>query len=135
MFDKYMICEDGFRNFSRDGQVAGFEFGARLPYYRGLGLSMVEDVAITLDGQPVAREQVELQFQCGTYTLAGMETAYDGVWQMGEIARVRVTRSGGVSPGAHRLELTEQLRVSYMPFPIMGRDAKTLMLEAGSAER
>ncbi len=79
---------------------------------------------------------MELQFQCGTYTLAGMETAYDGVWQMGEIARIRVTtRSGGVSPGAHRLELTEQLRVSYMPFPIMGRDAKTLMLEAGSAER
>jgi hypothetical protein len=129
MFDKYMICEDGFRNFVRDGKVAGFQFGARLPYYRGLGLSMVEDIAIAVDGQPVPREQVELQLQCGTYTLAEMETVYDSVWQMGEIAQVRITYPGGLSRGAHRLELTEQLRVSYMPFPVMGRDAKTLTLQ------
>ncbi len=28
----------------------GFALEARLPYYRGLGLSMVEDVAVTVDG-------------------------------------------------------------------------------------
>ena len=27
----------------------GFALEARLPYYRGLGLSMVEDIAVTVD--------------------------------------------------------------------------------------
>ena len=32
MFDKYMICEDGFENVIEGGQVVGFAFLARLPY-------------------------------------------------------------------------------------------------------
>ena len=31
----------------------GFALEARLPYYRGLGLSMVEDVSVTVDGTTV----------------------------------------------------------------------------------
>jgi hypothetical protein len=58
MFDQYMICELGFSNFNENGRPAGFQFGARLPYYRGLGLSMVEDISISIDGEPVPRENI-----------------------------------------------------------------------------
>ena len=53
MMDNKMIVEDSLEN--TDG---GFAFLGRLPYYRGLGLSMVEDIQITADGEPVAREDV-----------------------------------------------------------------------------
>ena len=53
MFDKYIICEEGFR---RDGERGG-RIEVRMPYYRGLGLSMVEAVDITLDGNPVPPER------------------------------------------------------------------------------
>ena len=40
MFDQHMICEDTMANVAENGAAIGFSFGARLPYYRGLGLSM-----------------------------------------------------------------------------------------------
>ena len=45
MFDRYILVEDSLRN--TDG---GFAVDIRMPYYRGLGLSMVEDVTLTVDG-------------------------------------------------------------------------------------
>jgi hypothetical protein len=39
-------------------------------------------------------------------------------------ATVTVLQDGGLAPGEHRLELVENLRVAYMPFPLQGRDAK-----------
>jgi hypothetical protein len=130
MFDKYMICEDTVRNTRTGAVITGFQFGARLPYYRGLGLSMVEEVAVTLDGQPIARDKVRLTVNGKSYTLDGLETEYEAKWEMGDIATVNVELAGGLAPGTHRLELMEQLRVSYMPFPIQGRDSKNIVVSA-----
>ena len=126
MFDRYMICENTVRNVSRGGRIEGFEFGARLPYYRGLGLSMVEDVAVTVDGENVARGDVRLTVNDRTYTLDALETEYVARWEMGAVATVTVMRSGGLAPGKHQLELEERLRISYMPFPTVGKDSKVV---------
>jgi hypothetical protein len=126
MFDKYMICEETLRNVRRGNETVGFEFGARLPYYRGLGLSMIEDVGVTIDGQKIARGDVRVTVAGRSYTLDEMETVYDAVWNFGEVVTVTALKAGGLAPGEHRLELTEQLRVSYMPFPVVGKDAKTV---------
>lgn len=53
MFDQHIICREGFDNVTRDGEIIGVRFLARLPYYRGLGLSMVEDIAVTLNGEAI----------------------------------------------------------------------------------
>lgn len=124
MFDRYMICEDTVRNVTTGGKVVGFEFGARIAYYRGLGLSMVEDLAVTVDGEKIARERVRFTVGGRTFSLDDMETEYEARWEFGDVARVSVLKEGGLPPGQHNLELMEQLRVSYMPFPIQGRDAK-----------
>ena len=129
MFDKYMICEDTVRNMKRDGKVTGFEFGARLPYYRGLGLSMIEDVAVTIDGEKIARGDVRVTVAGRTYTLDEMETVYDATWNFGEVVTVTALKPGGLKPGEHRLELMEQLRVSYMPFPTVGKDTKNIRIQ------
>jgi len=130
MFDRYMICEQGFRNRRQGEKVLGFEFGARLPYYRGLGLSMVEDIAVTVDGQALARTALALRLRGRRWTVAELETEYEERWEMGEVAVLEVDLPGGLKPGAHQLELREQLRISYLPFPGGGQDTKTLVLEA-----
>ena len=124
MFDKYLIVEDSIKNTREGGRIIGFEFGARLPYYRGLVLSMIEDVAVGVDGQNLPRERIRVALRGRSYSLAAMETEYEERWEMGEVATVLVERSGGRGPGHHRLELTERLRVSYLPFPLLGKDAK-----------
>jgi hypothetical protein len=126
MFDRYMICEGTARNVVEGGKVTGFQFGARIAYYRGLGLSMVERLGVSVDGEPAALEDIRFTVGNRTFTLAQMEIEYAARWEFGEVATVTVLRPGGLSPGAHKIEFTEDLRVAYMPFPLTGRDTKVV---------
>ena len=129
MFDKYLIVEDSLR-----ATPEGFAFDARLGYYRGLGLSMIEDLAVTIDEQPVPREAVRFDETAGggatPLTLAEMETAYDRRWNFGTVATISVARSEPLAAGEHNLTLSERLRVSYLPFPAINADTKTMNLAA-----
>jgi hypothetical protein len=126
MFDRYMICEDTVRNVHKDARVIGFSFGARIAYYRGLGLSMVENLAVTLDGEKIPREQLRFSLGGKDFTLDQMETEYEARWEFGDIATVTVLKEGGLPAGFHKLELVEELRIAYMPFPLTGKDSKTV---------
>ena len=128
MFDKHMICTDGFRNVLRDGRPVGYSLQARLPYYRGLGLSMVEDIAITLDGEKVPRGDIRFSVRGRTWSLDEMESVYDDRWNFGEKATITVLKPGGLKPGRHRIELAERLRISYLPFVPTTKDTKELEL-------
>jgi len=130
MFDKYMICEDGFENVMADGRAVGFAFLARLPYYRGIGFSMVEDVAVTVDGEAIPRDAVRVTKSGRSWTLDEMETEYTERWNFGEKVRIVVMKDGGLAPGRHALTLAERLRISYLPFVPTTRDSKELEIAA-----
>lgn len=104
----------------------GFAFEAKLGYYRGLGLSMIEDLAISIDGEPVARSAIRFDEGPGAVTLDEMETALDRRWAFGASAVISVAHAGGLAPGQHTLSLTERLRVSYLPFPALNSISKSL---------
>jgi len=123
MFDNKMIVEDSLK-----ATDTGFSIKARLPYYRGLGLSMIENVAISIDGEAVPREDITLSLRGRTWTLDEMETEYGDRWNFGEKALVGVRRAGGLAPGEHRIELAETMRISYLPFVPTTKDAKVLTL-------
>lgn len=128
MFDKYIICEDGFRNVSVGDKVTGFELNARLPYYRGLGISMIEDLAIKVDGVEIPRQAIRVTLHGNTYSLDEMEQEYDDRWEFGEKGLITVDKPGGLTPGKHEIELSPSLRISYLPFILVGKDTKELTL-------
>jgi hypothetical protein len=125
MFDKYLIVDGTLRNAGPAQAPTGFAFDAKLGYYRGLGLSMIEDLAISIDGQPISRAAIRFNEGPGPLTLDEMEITYDRRWAFGAIATITVQYPGGLSPGNHVLTLTEKLRVSYLPFPALNNDTKT----------
>jgi hypothetical protein len=126
VFDKYIIVEGSLRNVGPAGAPTGFAFDTKLGYYRGLGLSMVEALDITVDGQAVPPTAVRFDEGKGPLTLAQMETAYDRRWNFGAPATIYVERPGGLAPGEHQLTLQQRLRVSYLPFPAFNNDSKKL---------
>ena len=130
MMDNKMICTDGFENVVEEGETVGFAFLGRLPYYRGLGLSMIEDIAVSVDGEAVPRDDIRFSVRGKTYTLDAMETVYDDRWNFGEPARITVPRAGGLSPGSHRIEFAVRMRISYLPFVPTTKDSKELALAA-----
>ncbi|MBT0669180.1 hypothetical protein HT136_12490 [Novosphingobium profundi] len=134
MFDKYLIDAASLRNTGPADAPTGFAFEAKLGYYRGLGLSMIEKLDIAIDGEALAREAVRFDETCGAgelppLTLDEMETAYDRRWPFGAPATILVDYPGGFPKGEHALSLREQLRVSYLPFPSINSDEKTVRLD------
>jgi hypothetical protein len=130
MFDHHIICDEGFRNIQLDGTTIGFALLARLPYYRGLGLSMVEDIAVTIDGQAMPREAIRFSVRGRSWTLDEMETEYGDRWNFGEKAEITVLHPGGLKPGKHTIHLAERMRISYLPFVPTTSTTKELELKA-----
>ena len=128
MFDKYLIASESVRNLGPADALTGFAFNVRLGYYRGLGLSMIEDLAVAVDGVAVPRSMVRFRSGAKDLTLDEMETAYDLRWNFGAWALISVMQPGGLTPGEHRIKLTERLRISYLPFPSIVVDEKIVRL-------
>jgi hypothetical protein len=112
MFEKYMIVPEKAKKTEN-----GFQFGARLPYYRGVSLSMVEEIEVTLDGETLPQNVVDITVHGNTYDLAQRENEIDDRWEMGEVATLSVNKMGGLPQGEHKIELKINLRIGYMPFP------------------
>ena len=127
MFDKYLIVEDSLR-----ATTDGFSFAARLGYYRGLGLSMIETLEVSIDGVSVPREEIGFDEGNGKLGLNEMAQALDRRWPFGATATIFVAHSGGLSAGVHRIDLREVLRISYLPYPLVAEDSKQLTLVTAS---
>ncbi|MBU6206375.1 MAG: hypothetical protein KGQ42_01660 [Alphaproteobacteria bacterium] len=125
MMDNKMIIED-----SLESNDKGFAFYGRLPYYRGLGLSMVEDIAVSVDGAAIPREDVRFSVRGKTYKLDEMESVYDDRWNFGEKAKIIAMKPGGLAPGKHKIDFAVRMRISYLPFVPTTKDSKELALAA-----
>ena len=126
MYEKYIIVEGPTRNVVENGQATGFQVGVRVPYYRGLGLSMIEDIQLSVDDKAIPSDKIRVELHGNTYTLAEMEKEGTDRWEFGEVGTVKVLQSGGLTPGKHKFDLLFNLRISYMPFNAMRKDSKTL---------
>lgn len=125
MFDQYIVCDENFR--ARDG---GGVVEVRMPYYRGLRLSMVEAVDLVLDGTPIPAERTTFTVHGNTYTFDRMPSVIDDRWEFGERAQLAFETDAPLTPGEHDVAVSVRLRLSYMPVPGGGRDSKRLTLAA-----
>ncbi|MEQ5805986.1 hypothetical protein J3369_01055 [Alteromonas sp. NFXS44] len=130
MFDNKVIVENSLtRVNSAEAGFDGVSVLARLPYYRGLGLSMVENIAVTVDDKVVAREDTLFSVRGNIWTLDEMETEYGDRWNFGEKAKVLVKLPEGLDDGEHDISVAITMRVSYLPFVPTTKDTKRLALQ------
>jgi hypothetical protein len=135
MFDKYIICENSLRERAENDAATGFSLALRLPYYRALGLSMVEKIALTIDGEIVPVERMTLNVEDGAFAVADLDKVDDARWGFGEVARLDVegVTLKATPEGGHDVQVEQHLRISYLPFTLVGKDRKRLALEAALA--
>lgn len=128
MFDNKIIVPDSLEKLTDADAMEGFAVLARLPYYRGLGLSMVEDVAVTVDGERIPREDIRFSVRGRTWSLDEMENEYGDRWNFGEKARILASKPGGLDSGEHEVEVGVRMRISYLPFTPTTTDRKVMAL-------
>ncbi|MBN1467774.1 MAG: hypothetical protein JXM74_05320 [Fusobacteriaceae bacterium] len=121
MFDNYVLSENGFKNREENGKIVGYEMKTLIPYYRGIPLSMIHDVKISVDGQEIDKKDILFTLDNEYFfTLDEMETVTSFKWEYGTEATVIVKKDGGLTKGKHEIRLEIVIRVSYIPVPFEG---------------
>jgi len=123
MYDKYMVSRDDIQSVVENGVGKGFTVQLRIPYYRGVSLSLVEDIQIKFNNRLFTRDELTFTVSGETFTFAEMATVTTIRWEFGEKASVFVPLPGGIPLGLHRVEVSVTIRVSYMgggrPFTVV----------------
>lgn len=131
MFDEMIIREGSVRNVvADDGAVTGFSFATHIPYYRGLGLSMIEVPEVAVDGVAVSEEDLRFTYNGVTRTFAELADVSDVRWELRTFATITVLRDGGLAAGEHEIFVNLRLRVSYLPFLSENRFTRTVTVAA-----
>ena len=128
MYDKYLIVGEEFKNVEESGKPTGFQLGVRLPYYRGVVLSLVGEMQITVDGERVPLDDMTVTIGGKTYPFNQLAKEPVAKWEFGDIGIVTVARQGGLTTGEHKIELRQHMKISYVPGGFWGEDKKTLQL-------
>lgn len=115
MYPRHMYNPDSFKNVEADGKATGFQFDCRIQYYRGVTLSIIRDLAVTVDGEEIKRDDIRFTLEGDTFTLNEMETVVTYRWKFGQFATITVLKDGGLAPGKHHICSTQTIAPSYMP--------------------
>jgi len=115
MFNKYMILTRDFRNVGESGRLTGFQVKIRIPYYRGVTLSLVDKIDLTVDGEAFSMEQMTFSAGGRTYNFNDLAKTTNTEWAFGEPAILTVSKPGGLASGMHTVQLGIVIRKSYIP--------------------
>ena len=77
MAGRQIFNPDGFCNVTEDGKTVGFSFAFKAQYYRGFTLSILRDIAVTVDDENFNREDIRLTVNGETFTLEECRTVID----------------------------------------------------------
>ncbi|HJB88816.1 MAG TPA: hypothetical protein IAA14_05340 [Candidatus Blautia excrementigallinarum] len=130
MFENNVFLKDSCKNVVENGEIIGYEMKTHITYYRGIPLSMVNFVAVEVDGVKVPEEDIRFTAdEIDWFTLKEMETVATIKWEYGVPATVRVLQKGGLSKGTHEVSLTVSTRTAYIPIPLEGTMKRTVTID------
>jgi hypothetical protein len=113
MFDRFVINDTGFRNLYEEGSAVGFVVNARINYYRGIPLSMLDDVKIIIDGETFKTDVMTFDIDNIKYSFAEMNEISNINWFFGDDLRIEISKPGGLQPGKKTVEMYMTPRNSY----------------------
>lgn len=127
MFDNYLYIKDTTKNVEKDGEVTGFELQTYITYYRGIPLSMIHELKVSVDNEPVNPEDIMFSPDHTEYfTLIELETCSTYRWEYGDLGTIYVKKPGGLSKGKHDISFTLAIRVAYIPVPFGASKTRTI---------
>ncbi len=95
MYEKHMLARDDIQSVVENGVGTGFIVKLKIPYYRGVCLSLVEDIQVRFNDRLFTRDQLTFSVSGETFTFKEMETQTTFRWEFGEKATVFVPLPGG----------------------------------------
>jgi len=112
---KYLVNPADVKNvIGRDGNRIGVEIEMHIPYYRGIALSLLDDLYVKFNDTVFEKEKLVLTIDGLSYTWPQIETVSTMRWEYGTKAKVFVPADNGFEPTRTvRVELGCAIRISY----------------------
>lgn len=118
MYNAHVLTDVGCRSIWEEGKKTGYCVNLKINYYRGMPLSCIDEITLTVDGEEIDPEAmyVETDGKIFPYPNILKDTmSVDHYWRFGELLRVIVRKPGGIDQGVHRVKVVLGLRRSYTP--------------------
>lgn len=112
MFDELMLGGRGELLRRTDGTLAA-RLRIRLPWYRSLPISCVEQLLFRIDGEPVDRDDLTIRLCDIAHTLDEAALLSDVSWFVLDEACAEFPVSDRLADGVHQVEITMKLRIPY----------------------
>lgn len=112
-YNKILICKDAIENVVVEGVTVGYEFKIKYPSYRGVFLSCIEELRFAMDGEPIDKKEIYFYLNGKQFLLDELKECFKEYWFVREKATIRVMKPGGITPGAHSLNVFMKHRVPY----------------------
>lgn len=130
MFDNNVFIKGSCVNVQENGAVTCFELQTNITYYRGIPLSMIEYIRVSVDGVQCPMEDIRISVdRQDWFTLKEAETVTAYKWEYGEPLYIRVIKQGGLPKGTHKVKLTVATRTAYIPVPLEGIKEREVTVE------
>ncbi len=113
MHDEQMIA--GNKLLIKNSDVKNYVgINIRLPWYRSLPISTVEELNFTINGKAIARENVTLEVDGVVYTQDELHKLDNKLWFNLDVQKALIKFDEPLSVGKHKVSLLMQLRVPYV---------------------
>jgi len=96
-------------------ETVGYSLDIGLNYYRGLPLSAVEKLELSVDGQAVPEHLMLFEFNEKLFQIDHLAQAWTEFWSIKKDLRLKVF-NGGLAQGEHEVALRLELRNVSMRF-------------------
>lgn len=118
MYKNHILTDVGCRSIWERGKKTGYCINLKINYYRGLPLSCIDQIALTVDGEEIDPEDLYIQHNGREYHYPDIlkdNMCTDFYWTFGELLRVVVKKKGGIAQGVHKVKVVLGTRRSYTP--------------------
>ena len=115
MLERTHIQSSGFDNVGPIGERTGFKVRVRQPNYRGMRVSLLEGIDVTVDGERFPAEGNCIQIDGRAYRHDELDDQIMLRWPVGTTVDVLIDKPGGLAPGVHLVETAIRLRHPYFP--------------------
>lgn len=114
-FEDRVIREDGFYNIFLNKQKVGFNLDLRINYYRGLPLSSVQKIELTVDNEKIPEQLMLFEINGKRFTISELPKLYSEYWGIKTPAHLRVFNYG-LAEGKHLIDVRIEYKSPYMAF-------------------
>lgn len=102
---KYPIEEGSLKNDVVAGKIVGYQFGVRLPRYRGNMLSLVNGYYVNVDGEEIAQDAMTFEINGKKpRTWAEIKEAVWEHWDYQTTGYIHIAKEGGLAIGEHKIK-------------------------------